>query len=100
MVLDLAKLEQLLTIARTGNFTRAAEELGITQPALSRNIGLLEDRFSFKIFDRGRGGASLTPVGALMVDEVEALVRQATILEHNLQLYGRGEGGQISLGMG
>jgi DNA-binding transcriptional LysR family regulator len=100
MAVDLAKLEQLLTIARTGNFTRAAEELGITQPALSRNIGLLEDRFGFKIFDRGRGGASLTPIGALIVDEVEALVRQATILENNLQLYGRGEAGQISLGMG
>lgn len=100
MAIDLVKLEQLLAIARTGNFTRAAEELGITQPGLSRNIALLEDRFEFKIFDRGRGGASLTPLGAQMVEEAEALVRQATVLEHNLQLYGRGEGGQISFGMG
>lgn len=100
MAIDLAKLVQLLTIARTGTFTRAAEELGITQPALSRNIGLLEDRFGFRIFDRGRGGASLTHVGALIVDEAEALVRHAAIFESNLQLYERGEGGQISLGMG
>lgn len=100
MTLDLAKLEQMLAIARTGNFTRAAEEIGVTQPALSRNIGLLEQRFGFKLFDRGRSGASLTPLGAQVLEETEALVRQAAALEHSLRLYECGEGGRISLGIG
>lgn len=100
MPLDLAKLEQMLAIARTGNFTRAAEELGVTQPALSRNIGLLEERFGFKLFDRGRNGASLTPLGIQVQAEAEDLVRHAAVLEQSFQLYEAGEGGRISLGIG
>jgi DNA-binding transcriptional LysR family regulator len=100
MTVDLTKLKQLLAVARTGSYRRAADELGLTQPALSRNIALLEHRFGFKIFDRGRSGAALTPVGALVVDDADSLVRHAAILERNLLLYGRGEAGQIAFGMG
>lgn len=100
MEVDLTKLRQLVVIARTGNFTRAAEELGITQPALSRNVAGLESRFGIHIFDRGRSGATVTATGAQIVEQAEALLRQASILEHNLHLYGRGEGGHIAIGMG
>jgi DNA-binding transcriptional LysR family regulator len=100
MHVDLAKLRHLLAVARTGSFRRAAEELGVTQPALSRNIALIEGRFGFRIFERGRGGAKLTPVGALVVQDAESLVRHAAVLERNLDLYGRGESGQIAFGMG
>ena len=67
MDVDLAKLNQLLVIARTGSFSRAAEELRITQPALSRSVAGLEQRFGFRIFERGRGGATPTTVGALVL---------------------------------
>lgn len=100
MEIDLTKLKQLIAVARAGTLSQAAQELGITQPALSRNIALLEHRFRFKIFDRGRGGASLTPVGALVVEDAIALVRHASALERNLHLYGRGESGRIDFGMG
>jgi DNA-binding transcriptional LysR family regulator len=100
MTIDLTKLKQLLAVARTGSYRRAAEELGLTQPALSRNIALLEHRFGFKIFDRGRNGAALTAVGALVVEDADSLVRHAAILERNLLLYGRGEAGHIAFGMG
>jgi DNA-binding transcriptional LysR family regulator len=100
MTIDLTKLKQLLAVARTGSYRRAAEELGLTQPALSRNIALLEHRFGFKIFDRGRGGAALTAVGSMVVEDAESLVRHAAVLERNLHLYGRGESGQIAFGMG
>src|SRR5262245_25964064 len=100
MVLDLVKVKQLLTVARAGSFHRAAEELGLSQPALSRNIALLEARFGFKVFDRGRGGTVLTRLGALALADAEALVRYAAVVESNLQLFGRGEKGQIAFGMG
>lgn len=100
MDMDLKKLRQLVVVARVGSISRAAEELHITQPALSRSIAALEDRFGIRIFDRGRGGAQLTAVGKLAVAEAEDLLRRARSLEHNLRLFGRGEAGKIAFGMG
>lgn len=100
MVVDLAKLEQMRAIARAGNLTRAAEEIGITQPALSRTVSLLERRFGFRIFDRGRSGVSLTREGTLLMHEAELLLRQARTMEHNLDLHQRGEAGELSVGVG
>ncbi len=97
---DLKKLGYLLAVARTGNFSRAAQELHITQPALSRSIAALEDQFGVTIFERGRNGAKLTPVGELAVAEAESLIRRARSLEHNLRLYQTGDGGKITFGMG
>jgi DNA-binding transcriptional LysR family regulator len=100
MDVDLAKLNQLLVIARTGSFSRAAAELRITQPALSRSVAGLEQRFGFRIFERGRGGATPTTVGALVLADAEALLRDARTLDQNLHLYARGEAGKLALGMG
>ncbi len=100
MDIDLTKLNQLLTIARTGNFSRAAEELRITQPALSRSVAAMEERFGFRIFERGRSGAAPTAVGARALEDAAALLRQARAVSHNLRLYGRGEAGSVAFGLG
>lgn len=100
MNIDVRKFEQVLAVARTGSFTRAAEELNISQPALSRSISNLEERFGIRLFERGRVGASLTAVGKLAVAEAEELLRRAGSFERNLRLYGQGEAGQVAFGMG
>jgi DNA-binding transcriptional LysR family regulator len=100
MMLELSRLIQLLAIARTGSFSRAAEELHITQPALSRSVAAIEQRFGFKLFDRGRGGVSPTRVGAQFLADAEALVRDAKVMEHNLRLYSGGDAGRLTFGLG
>jgi len=100
MDIDLKRLQQVLTVVRTGSFSQAAEELHITQPALSRSIAGLEERCQIRIFERGRGGASLTPLGALVVAEAEELLRKARAVEHNVRLYAGGRAGRIAFGMG
>lgn len=100
MDIDLARLNQLLVIARAGSFSRAAEELNITQPALSRSVAGLEARFGVRIFERGRGGTTPTVVGAMVLADAEALVRDARALGQNLHLYARGEAGKVAFGMG
>ncbi len=100
MDLDLKRLQQVITVVRAGSISKAAEELHMTQPALSRSIATLEDRYGFRIFDRGRGGASLTPVGKSVVREAEELLRQARSVDHNFKLYQSGKAGQIAFGMG
>ena len=100
MDVDLAKLQQLLVIARAGSFSRAADELRITQPALSRSVAAVEQRYGFRIFERGRGGAAPTAVGVMVLADAEALVREARALDQNLHLYARGDAGKVAIGMG
>lgn len=57
----------LLAIARTGSFSKAAVELGQSQPTLSNNIALLERRLGVKVLDRTRRGSTLTPQGEILV---------------------------------
>ena len=51
-------------LARTGNMSRAAERLGVSQPALSHWLRRLEARVGRAIFRRSRSGTELTPYGA------------------------------------
>ncbi|MCH5353894.1 MAG: LysR family transcriptional regulator [Acutalibacter sp.] len=60
-----AKLETLLTVAECRNFTRAAEILDITQPAVSHHIGQLEKELGARLFNRGKGSFDLTPEGEI-----------------------------------
>lgn len=99
MKIDLQKLAHILAVAELRNFSRAAQKLNISQPALSRSIAVTERRFGVTIFERGRGGVSVTHQGAAIIKEATALMHRAKDLEHNLLLYGRGEGGRVRFGM-
>lgn len=61
--MELRTLKYFVAAAREGNFTRAAEKLFLTQPALSRAIQSLEDEFGQKFFERGRLSVKLTTNG-------------------------------------
>jgi DNA-binding transcriptional LysR family regulator len=100
MDVDLTKLNHILVVARTLSFSRAAEELHLTQPALSKSISNVEERFGIRIFDRGRSGVTVTPIGALVIAEAQSLVGSARTLGHNLRLYAKGEAGILAIGMG
>ncbi len=67
------KLLSLLKIAETGSFTRAAQLLGLSQPAVSQHVRALEEEFSVRLFDHGRGGPRLTREGEI----VAAYAREA-----------------------
>ena len=56
--------------ARLLNFTRAAEELHLTQSAVSREIRSLEERLGIRLFERAKGGLRLTPAGLALQREV------------------------------
>ena len=57
------QIDCVLEIAQTKNFNRAAENLFISQPALTYQIKLVEEEIGFKLFDRSSRGAVLTPAG-------------------------------------
>ncbi|MFO0991247.1 MAG: LysR family transcriptional regulator [Hyphomicrobiales bacterium] len=66
--LDVDLLRSFLSVEQTGSFSRAAEILGRSQPAISLQIKRLEDRAGVVLFDRSRSGeVRLTPAGATLV---------------------------------
>jgi LysR family nitrogen assimilation transcriptional regulator len=86
-------------VARTGSFSRAAEELRIAQPALSRRVREVEDELGQKLLVRHGRGVRLTPFGAAVlgrVDEIEHLLAQIKTEAARGSLAMRGT---VSLGM-
>ncbi|MFT0546373.1 LysR family transcriptional regulator [Allopusillimonas ginsengisoli] len=66
--MDFRQLKAFLTVAETGNVTRAAELLNVVQPAVSRQIRLLEEDVGTSLFDRGRHGMMLTEAGKALME--------------------------------
>ena len=55
-------------MCETGNYSRAAELLSLSQPAVSKQVKLLEEQLGLTLFERGSGGLMLTEQGQLMYD--------------------------------
>ena len=71
---DPRHLLQFHEIIRTGSFTRAAATLGLTQPALTRNMKLMEGRLGLELMVRSRQGIIPTTLGARILEEANAIV--------------------------
>lgn len=65
------KVTTLLTLISTGSYTKAAERLNLTQPAVSHQIRLLESEFGIKIFYFDKKELKLTPEGAILASMPE-----------------------------
>ncbi len=61
------QIDYCIELARTLNFSRAADNLFVSQPTLTYQIKLLEDEIGFAVFERSGKGASLTPAGSQFV---------------------------------
>lgn len=99
MDLSLAKLQHLVTVARCGSFSRAASELNLSQPALSRSIGALEERYGFKLFNRLGHGVEPTAAGSQVLEQARPMLQKLIVLETNLRLLGQGGTGSLAMGM-
>ena len=75
--MELKLLRTFLTVTEQSHFSRAADVLHMSQPALSKQIGALEASLGGKLFERGRHGAELTPFGERFLPDAQALVRDA-----------------------
>jgi LysR family transcriptional regulator, nitrogen assimilation regulatory protein len=74
--MDTHRLKYFLRIAEEGSITRAAGLLGIAQPALSRQLQLLEDELGVNLFRRSRRGVQLTEAGERLRASTAAPLRQ------------------------
>lgn len=72
--MDIALLRTFLEVARTRHFGRAADNLYLTQSAVSARIKLLEETVGVPLFDRVRNNIQLTPAGQRLVRHAESIV--------------------------
>lgn len=71
-------------VATAGSFTAAAEMLGYTQSAVSRQVAAMEAAAGAPIFDRGRRGVALTPAGQVLVRRATEILADLAATEHEL----------------
>lgn len=79
-----AKLITLLKVYETGNYTRAAEKLSLTQPAVSQHIKQLERELNVTIFDRTGSKIRPTPEGQLVIQYAERVASLYATLKQSL----------------
>ncbi|MGH9475193.1 MAG: LysR family transcriptional regulator [Terriglobales bacterium] len=94
--MNLADLETLLTVAREHSFSRAAEKLHRTQPAISLAVRRLEGDCGETLLDRA--SRRLTPAGALVTASAEHMLRQRSRLQHELAELRGLHRGKVSVG--
>jgi len=71
-------------VAKQGSFTRAAESLFMSQPAVTFQIRQLEDRYQVRLFERGHGRISLTPAGELVMAYADKIIALSDEMEMRL----------------
>ncbi|MFI6675142.1 LysR family transcriptional regulator [Kribbella sp. NPDC050470] len=98
--MDLRLLRAFVTVARLHNFGAAAEELSTSQPALTKQIQVLERRVGSVLFSRGRHGARLTPAGELLLPDALELLDRAEAFDRRAALVAAGSEGSLAIGFG
>lgn len=73
---SIRQLEYFVAVARASNFRKAAQTLGLSQPALTLQIAELEQLLELQLFDRSRAGTLLTPAGRNLLPLVRELLEQ------------------------
>ncbi|MCG2641486.1 MULTISPECIES: LysR family transcriptional regulator [Bradyrhizobium] len=95
--MDIRHARTFVAVADFGTVSRAALQLRIAQPALSRQIANLEREFGLKLFDRARGRLVLTGEGEQLLGDCRVLLNQANAIGERAQLLQRGETGVLRL---
>ncbi len=97
---DLRRLQYFVAVARERNFTRAAERLHIAQPALSRQVRLLEQELGVELLHRTTHEFELTEAGQFLLQRGPTLLGDADELWRSVRSYGSGERGTVAVGYG
>lgn len=80
-----SKLYTLLCVCETGSFTKAAQQLSLTQPAVSQHIRQLEQELGVKLFHRGGGSLKLTVEGEITIRYAKRMIALVHNLERDIQ---------------
>lgn len=93
--MEIEQLRQFLVVAEEQNFTRAAEHIGLSQPALSRSIARLEEELGQPVFERQTRKVVLTDAGNLLQSRAQQIL--AIVEDTKAEISDDGETGRVRL---
>ncbi len=96
--MELRDLRSFVAVAQHRNFSRAAEQLRVSQPALSEQIRKLEDELGGPLFERTSRGAELTDAGQALLPHARTVLAEADVAAETVRMVADGIAGTLTLG--
>lgn len=97
--MQLRQLVYFVRIVEIGSFSRAAQSLHVAQPALSQQIGQLEDELDVKLLTRSVRGVTPTDAGHAIYRHAQAILRQIDATQLIAAQAGSGPAGKVTVGL-
>lgn len=97
LTVTLAQLQVFDALCDTLHFTRASEQLGISQPTVSKEIRALEKRLGVQLLARSSGGTTLTPAGSSLQPHARSVLAEAQLLEAAAEAERRASRRQVTI---
>lgn len=88
----------VIAIAEAGSLTKAAERMGLAQPALTQTLNRLEHELGTRLFTRSRRGATLTDAGLAVIDDLRASLAYGDAATERARAIGAGRAGRLTIG--
>ncbi|MFA0412306.1 LysR family transcriptional regulator [Vibrio renipiscarius] len=98
--MDIDLLRTFCLLAEYKNFRVTSEHLYITQSALTKKIQRLEEHLKVALFDRGRHGAELTPMGKVLLPEAKRVLKGFESFQTLAAFVAEGTSGHLNIGFG
>lgn len=96
--ITLQQMESLLCLIQEGSFSRAAQKMLLTQPALTKNIKNIEDALGAKVVNRSKAGISLTPTGNILYSYTRRILKLRNEANEKILKLSDNAGGDIYIG--
>lgn len=96
--MELRHLRYFVAVAEALNFTKAAAQLRVAQPALGRQVQDLEDEIGVDLFKRSPRGVTLTAEGKLFLEEAREILRRTNESVEKVRALARGDFGELHIG--
>lgn len=98
--MNLKQMRHVVAVAEARNFVRAAEQVRLSQPALSRSVQAAEAHLGFPLFDRGGAEVSVTPAGAFVIERARELLFGMRCFERDVDMFRSRQIGRLAIGAG
>jgi len=98
MAFNLIQLQTFRRLAREGNFTRTAEALNLTQPAVTQHVRALHDHFGVPLVDLVGRRPVLTDAGRFLAERAERLLGSVEALERDMREFADVRAGELRVG--
>ncbi len=92
------RLKVFCSVAKNLSFTKASQELFISQPAISKHIRELEVKYNTRLFDRVGGKVSLTPSARILLEHSQIIMSEYARLDYEMNLLNNEYSGELRLG--